>query len=113
MTHEANRPLKLPLAFSTPEDGFRRTSSLVNQVVDGKTQNIGSVTLTDSSATTVVADLRVGVHSVIVFMPTTANAAAEVGAGGMYISSRGDSTFTITHANNAQTDRDFEYVVVG
>jgi len=31
----------------------------------------------------------------------------------MYVSSKGDQAFTITHANNAQTDRTFGYVVFG
>ena len=70
-----------------------------------------SVTLTASSATTVVSDAKVSQQSRIFFFPTTANGAAELGAGGMYVSSKGDKTFTITHANNAQTDRTFDYVV--
>jgi hypothetical protein len=44
-------------------------------------------------------------------MPTTANAAAEM--DGMFVSSRGKQTFTITHANNSQSDRTFKYVVIG
>ena len=46
-------------------------------------------------------------------MLTTANAAAEVGAGGMYVSAQGDGSFTVTHANNAQADRTFDYTVTG
>lgn len=84
-----------------------------NQLLDGHSNNVGTVTLTASVATTVVDDRRTGVNSVILFMPTTANAAAEVGAGTMYISARGKQTFTITHANNAQTDRTFAYAAFG
>ena len=73
--------------------------------------NVGSVTLTASSATTTVSDLRAGQDSVILFMPRTANAAAAI--GGLYVSARGKQTFTLTHANNAQTDRTFSYVVLG
>jgi hypothetical protein len=29
------------------------------------------------------------------------------------VSSRGKQTFTITHANNSQSDRTFKYVVIG
>jgi hypothetical protein len=46
-------------------------------------------------------------------MPTTANAAAEIGAGTAYISARTKRSFTITHANNSQSDRTFGYVVIG
>lgn len=86
---------------------------MANGALDGRTNNVNNITLTENVATTVVTDARVGADSVILFMPKTANAAAEVGAGTMYVSSRGKETFTITHANNAQTDRDFEYAIIG
>jgi len=81
--------------------------------MDGKTNNTGSFTLTASVASTAVTDLRVGADSVILVSPTTANAATEWASGGMYISSVGKDTFTVTHANNAQTDRTFNYAVIG
>jgi hypothetical protein len=94
--------------------GHRRLlANAVNAVIDGKINAVGSVTLTASAASTVVSDLRAGATSVVLFMPTTANAAAEAAAGGFYVSAQGKQTFTITHANNAQTDRTFRYVVLG
>lgn len=96
----------LPLAHSQ-----RDVYEIVNSLRDGKVNSTGSVTLTASSATTTVSDLRAGQDSVILFMPTTANAAAAI--GGLYVSSRGKQTFTLTHANNAQTDRTFSYAVLG
>ena len=103
----------VPVDWADSVEHRRRLATALNAMLDGKSNGIGSVTLTASQATTVVTDRRVGTSSVISFMPTTANAAAEVGAGGMYVSSRGDGTFTITHANNAQSDRDFEYAIQG
>ncbi|MCK5013217.1 MAG: hypothetical protein KAS66_05315 [Candidatus Omnitrophica bacterium] len=95
------------------EQDQRRQNEVIRGLMDGKSNNTGEVTLTENVATTVVVDLRVGAESVIMFVPTTLNAAAEQAAGGMYVSSRGKQTFTITHANNAQTDRDFVYAVIG
>ena len=46
-------------------------------------------------------------------MPQTANASSEMASGGMYVSSRGKQTFTITHPNNANADKTFGYVVLG
>lgn len=98
-----------------PPEGFddREVSLVVNGIMNGKINATGEVTLTASSATTAVTEVRAGADSVILFTPTTANAAAEQGAGGMYVSSFGKQTFTITHANNAQTDRTFRYAVIG
>lgn len=96
--------------------------SVVTRIMNGKTNNTGSVTLTENSATTsvTVAYGTIGIDTVILFMPTTANAATEFGAGSMYVSARSvstspstSSTFTLTHVNNAQTDRTFKYILVG
>ena len=104
---------RVPTTWADMADIVRRLADAVNQLGDGRSNGFGAVTLTASSATTAVTDRRVGTDAVITFMPTTANAAAEVGAGGMYVSARGAGTFTITHANNAQNDRTFAYSVQG
>jgi len=98
---------RLPPNGGSPRD----VASVVNQLVDGKTNAKGSFTLTASTTTTTVNDLRVGEDSIINFVPITANAAAEIGAGGIFISARADSSFTITHANNSQSDRTYIYTV--
>lgn len=94
-----------------------QNTNVTNGVLNGKTNNTGSVTLDANSATTTVTEAsgRIGPDTVILFMPTTANAATEAGAGSIYVSSRNvaSNTFTITHANNAQTDRAFKYVLIG
>lgn len=100
---------KLPLNGGSP----REVSSAVNLLLDGKHNAKGSVTLTASTTTTTVNDLRVGEDSVILFVPITANASAELGAGGMFLSNIANNSFTITHANNSQTDRTFLFTVNG
>lgn len=85
----------------------------INQINLGNIENTGSVTLTANTTSTTVSNSRVSANSYISFMPTTANASAEIGAGTMYVSSRNKGEFTITHANNAQTDRTFKYNHVG
>jgi len=98
-----------------PEPTPKEISVVVGQIMDGKTNNTGSVTLTESVASTVVTDRRIGPSSFVSFMPTTANAATELAGGSMYVSSIDVSnrTFTISHANNAQTDRTFTYTIIG
>jgi len=101
--------VKLPAAGADP----RQTAQAVNLLIDGKFNSTGTVTLTASADSTAVTDYRAGPDSVIVFTPTTANAAAEQGGGTMYLSARAKQGFTITHANNSQTDRTFLYIVIG
>lgn len=102
----------LPESWDKLEDGARRVAQIVNQIVQGKAINCyGSVTLTASAASTTLTDKRIGVYSVILFCPTTANAATAT--GNLYVSAKGNGTATLTHTNNAQTDRTFDYVVIG
>jgi hypothetical protein len=94
---------------------FRKLIPPLQGVMQGRTNNTGTFTLTANSATTTVtlAAGRLGENTVITYMPTTSNAAAAM--TNIYIASRSvaDSTFTITHTNNAQVDRTFKFVLTG
>ena len=94
-----------------PTDGAnaRQVAQVVNLVVDGKQNNLGSVTLSANSATSVVSDTKAGADSCVLLMPTTANAAS----ASAFVSSRGKNTFTITHGNTSATDKTFVYAVIG
>lgn len=112
--------MAFPLApsFRTDNEEWDRDQSRVlNGAMIGKTNNTGTITLTANSATTTLtlAPGIVGTDTQLFLFPKTANAAAEVGAGTLYISGSSvtNNTFTITHANNAQTDRTYSYQFVG
>lgn len=86
----------------------RLIANTVNDALRGKQNNTGSVTLTVSSATTVVKNPLVEAGSHIVLSPLTASAAAE----SWYISARtARASFEITHANSAVSDRSFTYAI--
>jgi hypothetical protein len=91
----------------------RQVAAVVNRVAQGKLNCTGSVTLAAGAAGTVVNDPRATAASVILLMPLTANAAAELGNGTVFVSARGKGSFTLTHANNAQSDRTFDFAVIG
>ncbi len=85
----------------------------IQQLAAGRSNAIGSVTLTISAATTTVSDMNCAVGSNVIFTPTTANASAEIGNGTMYLSTVANGSFTVTHANSATTGRTFKYAIVG
>lgn len=94
---------------------LRRIARVTNSLLQGKTNNTGSVTLTANAGSTVVtlASGRLGIDTVILMQPTTANAAGAIAT--TYESARDVSagTFTLTHTNTASTDRVFKFVLVG
>jgi hypothetical protein len=83
---------------------------VVNNLLRGKTNNTGTITLNPNVATSTLGDVNIGGNSVILFMPTTANAKAE---GSPYVTARIKGTATLNHTNNAQADRSYGYVVIG
>lgn len=90
-------------------------ANAVNRTLGGKLNNTGTMTLAANSAATILRDPRLSSKSTIQFDPMTANAAAEMAAGTMYVASadRRDKAFTITHSNAASTDRTFRYAILG
>lgn len=89
----------------------------LNGCLNGKTNNTGRVTLnTGTSSTTVVlAQGRLGPNTVILFEPTTANAALAISTATMWVSTKDPATnkFIITNAVNNQSDRTFNFILVG
>ena len=65
--------------LSSLGDNPRNVANVVNNILDGKVNSTGSVTLTNSSATTTLSDDRIGEDSVILFMPTTSDIKAKIG----------------------------------
>ena len=96
---------------NTGETQVWRIVQSVRELFEGRSDAIGQVTLTVSSATTTVNDNNVGPYSVVKLSPRTANAAAAI--GGLYVSSIKAKQFVLTHANNAQADRTFDYALQG
>ncbi len=91
------------------KEAARFLESAIRLIMNGKINVTGTVSLTANQTTTTVMDTRVGPNSFVHLMPTTTNAGGEVG---WWISSRDKQEFTITHANDARTDRTFTYIVL-
>lgn len=90
----------------------REISEVVNNIMNGKTNNTGTVTLAVASATTTtINDERIGYNSIITFMPTTANAASEL--TNLYVSAKTKGSATLTHSANVSADKTYSYIIVG
>lgn len=90
----------------------RGVAEVVRGIMDGKTNNTGTITLTQAATSTILYDERIGYETVILFMPITSNAADELAHGHMYVSSQQKGQATITHGNHNSV-MTFRYVVIG
>jgi hypothetical protein len=93
----------------------KQTVDIINGILLGKINTVGTFTLGASVASTTMTDSRVGAETSVILVPTTANASAEIGAGTIYQTYPNvtDNQAVINHANNAQTDRTFAYALLG
>ena len=110
--------LPTPPRFQDIDDAsnyMRRMWESLQATRRGKIECVTSLTLTAGAATTTLTDFRLSPQSVVVFDPKTANAAAEIYGGTMYVltANRGDGSWIVTHANNAQVDRTFQVAILG
>lgn len=109
----------VPQYLADTSDWCRRIARVVNSLLQGKTNNVGTVTLTTNAASTVITlpDGLLGADTVILFDPLTANAAADLYGGAMYVTTANrnvlSKTITITHPNNANADKAFRYTLIG
>lgn len=105
----------VPEYQSNHESLLRKMLTVIQGIMRGRTNNTNTFTLTANATTTTVtlAEGVIGQDTVILWMPTTANAAGAL--SGLYLSSRNvaNNTITLTHANTAAADKTFSYVLVG
>lgn len=88
-----------------------QVATTVNEMLKGRGNNVGEVTLDANVTTTTIEDIRIKQTMTAVLIPRTANAAAAM--TNVYISAVADGSITLTHANTATVDRTFDYVLHG
>ena len=93
----------------------REIAEITNQILSGKTNNTGEVTLPASGggggATYTVNDERAGFNSVILFMPLSNTSAGKLAS--IYVSTRNKGSFVITYNGSGSTDIQLAYVIIG
>ena len=90
----------------------RRLVETINRHNEGKINVVyGPFTLTANAASTTLTDSRISGQSWIGLSPQTSNAAASVAT--TYVSAQVAGSATVDHANNAQTDKTFNVLIIG
>lgn len=103
------------MTIQTLQPSERDIGVIVRTIIElckGRSNAIGTVTLTANAAATTVPAPTCSDTSHVLLTPLTAHAAAELGNGTLYVNA-GREIFTITHANNGQTDRAFGFYIAG
>lgn len=101
------------LYVASNETVLPKIVSAIQQLSAGRSNAVGSVTLTQNAATTTVTAPNCAEGSTVLLFPTTANAATEFGAGTIYVSTISNGSFVLTHVNSATAGRTFRWVCLG
>lgn len=101
----------MAIQLQPEEKDIRRIVQSVRELNEGRHNAANRVTLRPNQTTTVVQHPNCSEDCEPMISPRTANAAAAVAT--TYVSSVTQGQFVLTHANNAQTDREFGYTVTG
>jgi uncharacterized protein (UPF0264 family) len=91
--------------------GETQAERTINEMLRGRANNVGEVTLDASVTTTTISDIRIKQTMTAVLIPRTANAAAAM--TNVYISAVADGSITLTHSSTATVDRTFDYILHG
>jgi hypothetical protein len=99
------------MSVSTNETDQAKINRAIQQLEQGRLNVGGSCTLAAGETSTTVKAPNCGAGSRVQLTPMSASAAAA--AATTYISAVANGSFTIAHANNAQTDRTFGFACLG
>lgn len=88
----------------------REISEVVNNIIEGKTNNTGYFNTTPSASSTIIYNERIGTDSAIIFTPMNDKAASEMAK--LWVGTRSQGQVTIYHDSNAHVC-EFMYIIVG
>ena len=94
------------------KDPFRIVQA-INELLQGRSNAVGTCTLAAGATTTVVSAENCGDQSQVFLFPKTANAASALATTYILAANIRNGSFTITHANTGTTDRTFAYAAIG
>jgi hypothetical protein len=96
--------------LSVKETNQQTINQSVNQLGQGRSNAVGTVTLNVSATSTTVEAPTCSTFSVVILSAQTANAAASVTTN---YTEAADGSFTITHASNTNADRTYGWIAIG
>jgi hypothetical protein len=95
------------------ETDLKKIILALQQLAAGRSNAVGSVTLATGTSTTLVTDKNCSAGSTPILTAATANAAAELGNGTIYVSAVANGAFTLTHTSSSVAARTFLYALLG
>lgn len=100
------------LFLSQSETNQITINTVIKQLIEGRSNAVGTVTLSTGTTTTVTA-VTCGPHSAVFLFPQTANAAACSTTASVPSTNITGGQFIVNHASNSNTDKTYVYLAIG
>ena len=101
------------LYLNPSETDQHKQNYFMRQIAEGRSNAVGSCTLSSTGTTTSVIATTIGPNSFPILAPKTAHAAALIAGGATYVSSVTPGLFYVTHTSTGSTDLSFWFFCVG
>ena len=88
----------------------REISTVVNGLIEGKSNNTGDFVTTTHTTSSTLSNERIGLNSVILFMPVNHDSAAEL--VDVYFDTFAKGSCVVHYGNHAAV-RTYKYIIVG
>jgi hypothetical protein len=99
-------------SLAPTETNLSRIVFCIRQMLEGRSNAVGQVTLSPNATSTTVTALC-GADSAVFLFPQTASAAGSASTVWIAKSGIGQGRFTVSHDSTAATDRSFWFVALG
>jgi hypothetical protein len=101
------------IVLAPAEQDLVRIVFAVRQLMEGRSNATGTLTLAAGTTSTNVAAANCGAGSIVLLAPQSANAAAAMVTTYVAPANVSAGQFVVSHANAASTDRTFGFVCLG
>ena len=103
------------LYLNVTEEDKIRVNAVIRQLIEGRSNAVGTVTLTHDgvATTTTVPAVTCGASSIVFLSPLTAHAAGALATTYVLQSNITAGQFIVSHSATAQTDQTFGWVCLG
>jgi hypothetical protein len=101
------------LYLNQSEHDQLKINTVIRQLLEGRSNAVATFTVNASTTLTTVVTSVVGLNSIILWQPTTANAAAQMATLFCASTDVTKGQFTLHHASNPTTDQIFNYLAIG
>lgn len=101
----------MAIVLRPEERDLARINQAIRELIEGRMNGVGTVTLTPGATSTVVNFVNCSKDSHVFLSPLSANAAAALAT--TYINQIAQGSFTINHANTPTVNRIFSFLCIG